>query len=85
METPPEGAGWLSVRIPVADNPPVSVAGESENPASARDASTVTVPWRETAPVVAVIVTGVVAETDCAASEKLAAFAPAGTATPAGA
>ena len=66
------------------EDPPVSDAGESDNPASAREASTVTVPCRETAPVAAVIVTGVVAETGPAASEKTALFAPPGTTTPAG-
>ena len=82
--SPPAGAAWLIVTVPVELVPPVTVPGLKLTPDTVVKGTTVTFPMTMVAPVVAVTITGVEAATEPPVAVKVCEFMFAGTTTVAG-
>jgi hypothetical protein len=83
-DTPPAGAGWLKVTIPVEVPPLSTLTGFRLSAMSVTDGLTVSVTDRVTPPWVAEMVTAVEALTEVVEIANVALVAPLGTVTVAG-
>jgi len=82
--SPPAGAAWLIVTVPVELVPPVTVPGLKLTPDTVVKGTTVTFPMTMVAPVVAVTITGVEEATEAPVAVKVCELMFAGTTTVAG-
>ena len=82
--TPPVGAGWLSVTVPVELVPPVTVPGLKLTPATVSEGTTVALPETVVPLAVAMTVTAVELATEPPVTMKVTEFEFAGTVTFAG-